>query len=283
MEQTVERLKSYLRDLNGLPRAHVQMEWNNNVAAARLHFLRILYARIFILRAFLSMTSLDDMTRLRKQWLVLQVAPRALLGVDVFAEFIHRLSIIHEEFFATALSTEMQSINELMGDPLFCANLFSVIDESQNLADMFTTFFRSVKDPTHDRPLLREVVQTAMTRFPRTIISGTGLSMDVFESILNSLVAKSDNEGPKTVFGTGAFDNEDDLKPYLEYYFPPGMLGTHSGRALVSRIGYWLHGRYDITHHLFCFVKEAADEHLDIVLPQPTSRDSLRPTSSHLI
>jgi hypothetical protein len=80
--------------------------------------------------------------------------------------------------------------------------------------------------------------------FPDLIVSGTGVSMQDLETVLDSAVAKESGQPPpKTVTDLGAFDNEEDQRAYLEYYLPPGFLETASGKAMASRAGYWLHGR----------------------------------------
>jgi hypothetical protein len=148
IEETVERLKLSLRDLKKVPQQDVQAIWDKNVAIARAHFLRILYARMFILRVFLSLG--PDIDQFSNLWFLLQVAPRTFLDVDIFARFVHQLSGTSYEFLETALSKEMRSVGMLVGDASFCDKLFCVIDESQYLADAFPGFFRSVKDSTQD-------------------------------------------------------------------------------------------------------------------------------------
>jgi hypothetical protein len=69
--------------------------------------------------------------------------------------------------------------------------------------------------------------------------------MQELETVLGSAVAKYNaRPKPQTVTDLGAFDNEDDQRAYLECYVPEGFLDTDSGKSLVERAGYWLHGRY---------------------------------------
>jgi hypothetical protein len=42
----------------------------------------------------------------------------------------------------------------------------------------------------------------------------------------------------------GGFDDEGGQRAYLEQYFPPGFLDTPEGKEIVSRVGYWLRGRF---------------------------------------
>jgi hypothetical protein len=75
------------------------------------------------------------------------------------------------------------------------------------------------------------------------IVSGTGVSMRDVETVLRSSVVKPRVLSP-TKTEIGGFNNEVDQRAYLEQYLPPGLLDTDEGKKLVSRIGYWLRGRF---------------------------------------
>ncbi|KAG8816164.1 hypothetical protein FRC17_000410 [Serendipita sp. 399] len=45
----------------------------------------------------------------------------------------------------------------------------------------------------------------------------------------------------------GAYNNEGDQRAYFKQYLPPGFLDTDLEKAVASRAGYWLHGRYGFT------------------------------------
>jgi hypothetical protein len=96
--------------------------------------------------------------------------------------------------------------------------------------------------PSIRRPILREILSAWKGVLNSIIISGTGISRQVVEEVLGSVVAKD----PSTIFtvtDTGAFDDEDDQRTYLEQYLPSGYLNTAQGKYLATRVGYWLHGR----------------------------------------
>jgi hypothetical protein len=67
--------------------------------------------------------------------------------------------------------------------------------------------------------------------------------MHELETVLVSAVAKEGGLKPEMMTDLGAFDTEETQRAYLEHYLPPGFLDTASGKAVASRVGYWLHGR----------------------------------------
>jgi hypothetical protein len=118
-----------------------------------------------------------------------------------------------------------------------------VVDEAQHTADMLTNKFKSIDGRT-ERSVLREQLMTWSYSMPHILVSGTGLSMAKIERILNSTAAKEVRLSYEVFTDTGAFDTLAQQRRYLEPYFPSGYFDNEEGAVLLSRIGYWLHGRY---------------------------------------
>ncbi|KIM25388.1 hypothetical protein M408DRAFT_210132 [Serendipita vermifera MAFF 305830] len=219
---------------------------NQEVASRR--FLLILYARIFIFRAFLECASAmpGGITANHKgRWLLIQVAPETLLLRDVFRSFVRLVGRASKEYLFEAIELDLPRVERLLG--LQSTALFCVLDEAQIPTNKLSDCFRSETNPTQPRPILREIIQTWTLMFPNLIVSGTDLSMQDLEAVLVSVVAKEGGIATETVTDIGAFDNEEDQRAHLQYYCPPGFLDTDLGMEVASRSGYWLHGRHRFT------------------------------------
>ena len=89
------------------------------------------------------------------------------------------------------------------------------------------------------------------------------------QTVTGSMVAQEGSGSSETVTEVGGFDEEDGRRAYLEKYFPPGTLDTPEGEEIVSRVEYWLRGR-------FSFLTLLSDKRLliksvDIILLRLTS------------
>jgi hypothetical protein len=217
-----------------------------NQELASRYFLRVLYARIVIFRIFIECASLmhsgiteDHKTR----WLLLQVAPSTLLeGHDVFSKLTQLLKGASSSYLNGSVLQELTRVRHLLGpEPSI---LHTVLDEGQALMDKFPDCFRSNGIRPDARPVLRPLILAWTRILPNLIVSGTGMSMREVTIVLGSAVAKEGRRPlPETVTDLGAFDDAEDQYEYLKTYLPPNFLDTDSGKALASRVEYWLHGR----------------------------------------
>ena len=181
------------------------------------------------------------------RWLLIQVAPRTLLrGRDIFLKCTQVAGAASADYLEQVIGQETLLIEKLIEkDPPEGSTLFCVLDEAQTLTKD-KRFFRS--DPNRSespgpRPILREILRSWSPILP-TIVSGTGISMTDVQIVITSAVAK-ERSGPSTsVTEVGGFDDEHARRAYLEKYFPPGFLDTSEGEEIVSRVGYWLRGRF---------------------------------------
>lgn len=68
--------------------------------------------------------------------------------------------------------------------------------------------------------------------------------MTKMQVVIDSIVSKEGDITPTaTITRTGFFDTRDGQAEYLSRYIPQTILNSESGKALQSRIDYWLHGR----------------------------------------
>ena len=177
------------------------------------------------------------------RWLLIQVAPVTLLGVpDIFRKCIECAERASTNYLKDAIRQESYQITQYLPQ---VPTLFCVLDEAQTLTKD-KRFFQSDPDPPKSpepRPILREILRPWSWILP-LIVSGTGISMADVEVVTGSMVAKEDSGSSNTVTEVGGFDDEDGRRAYLEKYFPPGFLDTSEGEEIVSRVGYWLRGRF---------------------------------------
>jgi hypothetical protein len=222
-----------------------------NMLRAEHTFLAVLCARITIFRVFVECALELGLVieSLKHSWLVLQLRPTVFFGTDVFHELARDmgrgsdLEDDHEQSSALValreqVAKELTEVRTLLG----AKRLSCVIDEAQGTTDLHTTCFTSDTNPDQPRPIIRSLIDT-FSIMNDVIISGTGLSIRTLKSALSSVVAK---DGSQTIMvtGLGAFECEADHRAYLQRYLPHNFLNTSSGKRLLRRIGFWLHGRY---------------------------------------
>ena len=217
-----------------------------NQQVARRHSLLLLYARYVCFRVFLecaaAMTGgITENHKLR--WLLIQVAPKTLLDApDIFSRCTRVAKTASRDSLELLIQRESYEINKYLPRE---STLFCVLDEAQTLTKD-KRFFRW--DPirgksSEPRPILREILSSWSLQLP-LIVSGTGISMTAVQEFTGSMVAKEGSGSPKPVTEVGGFDDEAGRRTYLEKYFPPGTLDTPEGEEIVSRVGYWLRGRF---------------------------------------
>ena len=213
-----------------------------NVKIARHRFLSILYARILIFRVFLSCVAEQPgglSPSHKESWLLLQVNPKFFGEPDVFYDLARKIaSSVEWASMLSAVESEMETVKAQL-EPN--SHIFCVIDEAQIPAGLYPTNFLS--EQGQPRPVIREIVRTWSDILPRLILSGTGLSIDVLETAVGSVVAK-EGPAPITISDVGAFDSAQEQQYYLEQYLPPGFVKTESGKCLMTRAALWLRGRY---------------------------------------
>ncbi|CAG8662197.1 12927_t:CDS:2, partial [Acaulospora colombiana] len=173
----------------------------------------------------------------KRQWLLVQVVPEQLLGADIFEGYLHALGRPSFDDLHEYISNEKLNIyNLLREDKIFC-----VLDEAQSLTHKFENCFRSDKDRTVPRPILRELINTWGKKV-YVVICGTGISMQKMKNATNSAIVKLDEKLPPWT-DVGAFDTKESQTLYLAQYLPSNYMNS----LLAERLEYWLCGRYRFT------------------------------------
>jgi hypothetical protein len=213
-----------------------------NLAVAERRFLLLLYARHVCFRVFLQCAKateggITDDHKVR--WLLIQVAPKTLLEFDIFLECTRSAGKASIDYLEGAIQRESNCIKRLIPQQ---PALFCVLDEAQVLIEN-EDYFQSDKHPLQGRTVLRPILTSWRSILPNLIVSGTGLSMQEVESVVGSVVAKA-GDSVKAETDVGGFDDEVSQRTYLKEYFPEGDLDKPEGKAIASRVGYWLRGRF---------------------------------------
>lgn len=177
----------------------------------------------------------------KERWLLIQLAPLLLLSDDIFGTFTRLVGTASSDYLEGIIRVEARKIKQLIPQP---SPLFFVLDEAQALTKPLH-YFRSDTSPANGQPVLSRIIQDWGLRKQNLIVSGTGLSMAAVERVDGSAVAKygPGNEA-ELVRDVGGFDDVGGQQAYLKQYCPSSFLDTSKGKEIMSRVRYWLHGRF---------------------------------------
>ena len=268
-------IRSYIPDSPGfratLPPAdspdHKIALQTNRDHAGRI-FSRLFLARLFIFDLFVQIMKQSRPSEpsefhaavYRKRWLLFQLQPSLLHPQvwDIFDELIGKLSPASESYVNGTTKTLLIRIRQRLTEmpesrhhhlsdtsqtPLFC-----VLDEAQYAATQHSNAFKS-DTGNASRPILREIVKAWESQSSGhgifMVVAGTGISKDVVDQAMASAIMKESKY--RWCSDTGAFDDLDEQRRYIEKYLPPSFLSSNSGMRLIQRIGYWLRGRSDLS------------------------------------
>ncbi|KAJ3885244.1 hypothetical protein GG344DRAFT_82945 [Lentinula edodes] len=278
-------LRDMMEDFESTPEGRAfgeALETNNDLVACELS--ATLLARLHFLHQFL--TTLVDMgeditqpMHMRK-WLRIQLHPDLLLpqneSGDMFAQFGNHIAEMLGHFQNLGDSKEILSklLQDILAEikSILHFNLIIVLDECQFAARELRNSFRS-DDWITKRPLLRQIAKCLNVIFLKSgiqgfratfIFTGTGLSKVDITDALSSVVAKV----PRCddVNDTGAFDDIDTQRKYIEGYLPQHVLQSDQFPRLLERIFRWLRGRHRFTAEYISIVLQNGYEHLDKLL-----------------
>ncbi|KAG5731312.1 hypothetical protein E4T56_gene8114 [Termitomyces sp. T112] len=243
-----------------------ELSLNNNRQIANRILGRLFLARLLVFNVFvdvmneqLDIKNLDDArtTAYKKHWLLLQLQPNLVHPRiwDIFDDLTCKLSEASESYINTTTQTLLSRVRKLCVDksalsfeeayqtPIFC-----VLDEAQYAATQHSLAFRSENGAAH-RPILREIVRAWESQTSGQgvfmVVAGTGISKDVVDQAMASAIMKESKY--RWCSDTGAFDDEAIQRRYIEKFFPPTLLSSASGKRLLDRVWYWLHGRHRFT------------------------------------
>ncbi|KAG5652567.1 hypothetical protein H0H81_004576 [Sphagnurus paluster] len=266
-------IRSYIPDSPGFKSTLPTMgspQYESALTRNRLNahrtFSRLFLARLLVFDLFIDvMVELNDCHETlqasvyKQRWLLLQLQPSLLHAQiwDVFDDLVGKLSEATDSYVNATTKALLMRVRKLCVDksvippstplpsqtPIFC-----VLDEAQYAATQHCLAFRSENGNSH-RPVLREIVRAwdsqASGHGVFMVVAGTGISKDVVDQAMASAIMKESKY--RWCSDTGAFDDCDIQRRYLEKYLPPNFLSSTSGKRLLERIGYWLHGRHRFT------------------------------------
>jgi hypothetical protein len=193
-----------------------------------------------------SRLSLDDY---RKQWLILQVMPRLghPEGRDIFHDLASRLSNASNDWVISRSKYYLERVHDLISSSekrrtRKKTTLFCVLDEAQ-LAEYTDSHCSKEED---ERTMVGEIVgvweEQSCWEFSDLfmVVTGTGFFKERVESAMKSHLRRSVYRNHTE---TGAFSTREAQRRYLTEYLPRTLYNSDSGRRLIRRLWYWLHGR----------------------------------------
>jgi hypothetical protein len=230
----------------------IQGAGSANEAIAFNRVFKVLLARWTVFRVFLEVSKeqyagkLPD--RIKHDWLLFQILPLVLIGTS------HTFLAFMDDCLLGVSSTILMDLlapltpGKVFG-PEFQAeseNFFYVVDEAQVAGNLYTDAFTDV-NVKFNHPVLRPIIRAWKSAANwdesiRFIVSGTGFSFHIFETVLESGVGK-ERAVWDVVHTTGDFENRQTQESYIMRYLPPPFLHSSSGIALRTRMYEWLRGR----------------------------------------
>ncbi|KAL5498504.1 hypothetical protein ACEPAH_1857 [Sanghuangporus vaninii] len=224
---------------------------NHYIAERRVY--QVLRARALIFEHFLKvareMYPDRSINEFKEHWLFIQLLPIKLLGKDVFRILSGILKDAGDEYLMMGSYEIHEYLLGLQQNFDLGDDLFLILDEAQRAINSLNGCFRSEQNQAVKRPVLRPIIKAwkEATSFP-VIVSGTGLSIDVVNEVMDSAVMKINAFARVT--RTGAFDDENRQREYILRYMPPHLADTDSGRAFLKRAWNYVHGRHRFTASL---------------------------------
>ncbi|KAG6908568.1 hypothetical protein DXG01_004126 [Tephrocybe rancida] len=263
-------IRQYVPDSTGfestLPLAGYESALTKNRRIASQVFSQLFLARLLVFNQFVDVMkelgSSEDTTVYKHRWLLLQLQPRLVHSKvwDIFDDITRKLSNASESYINTTTQKLLGRVRQLCVDtnaqqtPIFC-----VLDEAQYAATQHASAFRS-ENGNAQRPILREIVRAWEGQTSGQgifmVVAGTGISKDVVDQAMASAIMKESKY--RWCSDTGAFDDPLIQHQYLGKFLPTAFLASASGRRLMERAWYWLHGRHRFTAG---YVAELLDNH----------------------
>ncbi|TRM66575.1 hypothetical protein BD626DRAFT_451623 [Schizophyllum amplum] len=204
----------------------------HNSWVAQNTFSRILLSRLILLKAFLD--ELEDKLTLdaRHQWLLFQVLTMKLEHGDIFHNLTRKVDRVTQMYADEMFTDLLLDIKARYGDANM--NIFCVLDEAQRANDAFRGAFG--KQST----ALREIA-SAYEKYDgiTLILTGTHIDLGPFR--------RADFPEYRVCTDTGLFDTPQSQRQYVLRYLPTSLADSPTGQTLISRMWWWLRGRYRFT------------------------------------
>jgi hypothetical protein len=221
---------------------------NEKIAFNQIY--KVLLARWMVFRTFIEVAKKQNgdllPNNIKHDWLIFQLLPLIEVnGKDPFLAFINSCLV------EASLQTLMRFLDAtgpavVLGSALeHCDSFFYILDEAQVAGEKYMGAFADAT-ATAPRPVLHPIVRAwsyiSAEDSIKFIVSGTGFSPDIFQTISTSGVGKVPEKWD-VFHHTGDFREPGTQSSYISRYLPPSFLLSESGTVLVSRISEWLRGR----------------------------------------
>jgi hypothetical protein len=121
-------------------------------------------------------------------------------------------------------------------------HFFYVLDEAQVAGREYMGSFADANGEI-SQPVLPSLIRSLVSPLVKTIVAGTGFSLEMFRTVVTSGMGKETAEWDN-VYSTGDFSDQDVQLAYISRYLPPSFLISPSGEILKARMYEWLRGRY---------------------------------------
>jgi hypothetical protein len=201
---------------------------------------KVLLARWMVFRTFIEVAKKQNggllPNNIKRDWLIFQLLP--LVVADGKHPF---LAFVNSCLAGASLQTLLELLDAtgpaaILGSAFDHDNFFYILDEAQVAAERHMGAFA---DASNTVRAWSRVSTEASIKF---IVSGTGFSFDLFQTILVLGVGKVPDRWD-VVRHTGDFKNSGTQLSYISRYLPPSFLRSESSTGLVSRMFEWLRGR----------------------------------------
>ncbi|KAL5477030.1 hypothetical protein ACEPAI_3217 [Sanghuangporus weigelae] len=253
IQKFIPRSRRFTNNPADLDIKYQDAAFSSNHYIAERRVCQALRARALIFEHFLKvareMYPDRSINEFKKHWLFLQLLPEDVLGGDIFGQLSEDLNDASDGFLMMGNNSVHRYLRDLQKAFHLGDEFFLILDEAQRAINSLNGCFRSEQNQAVRRPVLRPIIKAwkEATSFP-VIVSGTGLSIDVVNEVMDSAVMKLNAFARAT--RTGAFDNEKRQREYILRYMLPHLVDTDSGRAFLKRAWNYARGRHRFTASL---------------------------------
>lgn len=232
-------------------------QFEENERYAQRCFTAVLTARFLVFLCLLAAfeirfgsPTVHHLPVLKRLWLFVQLDTR-LLEQDEHPDILSELTTLlcHVENHNT-LTTDykrlLKTCKNFLGPT---TRIYCVLDEAQTAAESYRFAFRSDYEGNRKRPTLRAMLKVWNGLGMQHVTTGTSLNIEHINNALSSTISKHADMPQMAVTDTGSFvEDANQVEGFLRYYLPSWLLETESGKELLERAKYWLHGR--LSHYV---------------------------------
>jgi hypothetical protein len=214
-----------------------------NVHISKRAIRKVFAARLVVFRLFLQLAKARNGhigPEHQRLWLLFQLS-NPLPGFRTPHPFVTMKECL-DRASDDALETLIKDFEQIRMQYFPESGFTIALDEAQHAVRLHRFCFLSSGEHTTFRSILREIVKVFNSLVVKIVVSGTGLSLEEVEEVLNSSVGKPLGQF-ETFVELGMFDDPLKLEAALQRYIPSSILESPSGKSLQTRIREYLPGR----------------------------------------